>query len=134
MAAYVTELRMIAKNCAHDGITPDEILRDRLVLGLRDDKVRERLLRINDLSLLKAVDICKAAEQTSQQLKMMNSPFVTYDVTNDTTVRHRAKEKDPTTQCEDTWPSPELARMQELWSPSCQPPVPSIWTNLSRLW
>ena len=64
---------MIAKNCAHDGITPDEILRDRLVLGLRDDKVRERLLRINDLSLLKAVDICKAAEQTSQQIKMMNS-------------------------------------------------------------
>ena len=25
-------------------ITPDEILRDRLVLGIRDDKVRERLL------------------------------------------------------------------------------------------
>ena len=76
IVAYVTELRMIAKNCAHDGITPDEILRDRLVLGIRDDKVREKLLRITDLTLQKALDICKAAEQTSQQLKMMSSASV----------------------------------------------------------
>ena len=77
IAAYVTELRMIAKNCAHDGIMPDEILRDCLVLGIRDDKVREQLLRVTDLTLQKALDICKMAEQTSQQLKMMSS--VTHD-------------------------------------------------------
>ena len=73
ISAYLTELRTIAKNCAHDGITPDEILRDRLVLGLRDDKMRERLLRINDLTLEKAIDICKASEQTSAQLQAMQS-------------------------------------------------------------
>ena len=73
ISTYVTELRVIAKNCAHDEITPDEILRDRLVLGVRDEKVRERLLRVNDLSLSKAIDICKAAEQTSQQLKLITS-------------------------------------------------------------
>lgn len=73
ISAYVTELRVIAKNCAHDEITPDEILRDRLVLGVRDEKVRERLLRVNDLTLSKAIDICKAAEQTSQQLKLLAS-------------------------------------------------------------
>ena len=66
VATYLTELRVIAKNCAHETITPDEILRDRLVLGLRDEKVRERLLRINDLTLHKTVDICKAAEQTNK--------------------------------------------------------------------
>ena len=71
ISAYVTELRVIAKNCAPEEITPDEILRDRLVLGVRDEKVRERLLRINDLTLSKAIDICKAAEQTSQQLKLI---------------------------------------------------------------
>ena len=73
VSAYITELRTIAKNCAHDGITADEIIRDRLVLGLRDDKMRERLLRINDLTLEKAIDICKASEQTSAQLKAMQS-------------------------------------------------------------
>ncbi|RLJ22759.1 hypothetical protein DJ031_00295 [bacterium endosymbiont of Escarpia laminata] len=71
ISAYVTDLRTIAKNCAHEDITPDEIIRDRLVLGLRDDKMRERLLRMNDLTLEKAIDICKAAEQTSAQLQVM---------------------------------------------------------------
>lgn len=73
ISAYVTELHVIAKNCAHDEITPDKILRDRLVLGVRDEKGRERLLRVNDLTLSKAIDICKAAEQTSQQLKLIAS-------------------------------------------------------------
>lgn len=73
ISAYITELRVIAKNCAHDEITPDEILRDRLVLGVRDEKIRERLLRVNDLTLTKAIDICKASEQTSQQLKLITS-------------------------------------------------------------
>ena len=52
-------------------MTPDEILRDRLVLGIRDDRVRERLLRLNDLSLQQAVDIIKSSEQTQQQVKQM---------------------------------------------------------------
>jgi hypothetical protein len=38
-------------------------------LGIRDDKVRERLLRTDGLSLKKAVEIIKAAEQTQQQVK-----------------------------------------------------------------
>ena len=45
IASYLTELRTIAKNCQHESITPDEILSDRRVLGIRDDKMRERLLR-----------------------------------------------------------------------------------------
>ena len=45
IASYLTELRTIAKNCQHESITPDEILRDRSVLEIRDDKMRERLLR-----------------------------------------------------------------------------------------
>ena len=71
ISAYLTELRTIAKNCKHEEITPDEILRDRIVLGIRDDKVRERLLRYNELTLQKAVDLVKAAEQTEHQVKLM---------------------------------------------------------------
>ena len=40
-------------------------------MGIRDDKVRERLLRTDGLSLKKAVEIVKAAEQTQQQVKIM---------------------------------------------------------------
>ena len=48
-------------------------MRDRIVLGIRDDKMRERLLRYNDLTLQKAVDLIKAAEQTEQQVKLMGT-------------------------------------------------------------
>ena len=41
IASYLTELRTIAKNCQHESITPEEPLRDRIVLGIRDDKMRE---------------------------------------------------------------------------------------------
>ena len=52
-------------------MTPDKILRDRLVLGIRDDRLRERLLRSNALILQQAVDQIKSSEQTQQQVKDM---------------------------------------------------------------
>ena len=57
--------------CVDDGITPEEILCICLVLGFCDDKVQEWLLQVSDLTLQRAIDICKAAEQTNQQLKVM---------------------------------------------------------------
>ena len=54
---YMMELHRIALNCDLESITPDQILRDRLVTGIRDVKVRERLLRDNKLTLEKALDI-----------------------------------------------------------------------------
>ena len=73
ISAYVSELHVIAKNCTHDKIILDEILRDRLVLGVRDEKIGEHLLQVNDLTLTKAKDICKASEQTGLQLKLITS-------------------------------------------------------------
>ena len=66
---YMMELRRIASNCDLESITPDQILRDRLVTGIRDVKVRERLLRDNKLTLEKALDIVRAAESTEVQMK-----------------------------------------------------------------
>lgn len=50
-------------------ITAHEILRDKLVFGIRDTKVRERLLRESDLTLAKTNEICHAAESMAAQLK-----------------------------------------------------------------
>ena len=38
---YRTALRKLAENCDFGSITPDELLRDRLVFGIRDSKTRE---------------------------------------------------------------------------------------------
>ena len=52
-------------------ITPDEILRDRLLFGIADNKVRERLLRETNLTLEKTDDLCHASERMAAQLKIV---------------------------------------------------------------
>ena len=54
---YMTELRQIAGNCDFESLTPEQLLRDRLVTGTRNGKVRENLLKEKKLTLEKALDI-----------------------------------------------------------------------------
>ena len=48
---YRTALLKIAEGCSFQTITPDEILRDRLVFGISDQQAREKLLRKANLTL-----------------------------------------------------------------------------------
>ena len=68
---YRTALLKLAEGCDFQTITPDQILRDRLVFGVRDPKVRERLLREAKLTLAKTDEICHAAESMLTQLKVV---------------------------------------------------------------
>ena len=56
------QLLTLVTNCAFGTITPDEILRDRLVFGISDDKLREKLLAEKNLTLETTDEICRAAE------------------------------------------------------------------------
>ena len=49
----------------------DEMIKDRIVVGVHSDIVRGRLLREKDLCLTKAIDICKAAEASTKQLEKL---------------------------------------------------------------
>ena len=70
---YLTELRQIAANCDFESITPDQLLRDRLVTGTKTAKVREHLLKEKKLTVEKAIDIARAAESTAVQMKVMSA-------------------------------------------------------------
>ena len=61
-------------------ITLEELLRDHLVFGIRDDKVRERFLRESNLTLAKTNEICHAAESMEAQMRVVGSG----DTTNTT--------------------------------------------------
>lgn len=65
---YVTDLRIISKNCRFDTLE-DEMLRDRIVCGVHSEKVKERLLRDNELTLIKALSICRANEESQSRMK-----------------------------------------------------------------
>lgn len=65
---YVTELRMLAKTC-NFGEIKDSLIRDRIVCGINNEGLRERLLREKDLTLQTCVCICRAAELSRQNSK-----------------------------------------------------------------
>jgi hypothetical protein len=68
---YVTVLRTLIRDCELPNDLADEFLRDRIVCGIRDGRVRERLLRVDNLTLKKATDACKIAELNADQLKAL---------------------------------------------------------------
>jgi hypothetical protein len=61
-----------ANNCEF-GALRDELIRDRLVVGIRSDSVRSRLLREAELTLHKAIDICRAAKVTDSRMACIKS-------------------------------------------------------------
>lgn len=68
--AFVTRLREKAATCEY-GPLKEQLIRDRLVLGITDEDARRRLLRGKDLTLAMAVDICRTAEIMDSKLKTM---------------------------------------------------------------
>ena len=68
----VTDLRTKARTCEFGELT-DSLIRDRIIEGVNNDGIRSRLLREADLPLQKALDICRASEATTTQMKSLTS-------------------------------------------------------------
>ena len=69
---WVTELRLAAKKCEF-GAEESSMLRDKIVFGIKDVPIKERLLRDPELTLQKTLDICRAAESSRQHVRAMTS-------------------------------------------------------------
>ena len=67
---FSTELKRMIKNCKYTGST-GTMVRDRLVLGIRDAKVQSPLLRndVDKLTLERALSYCRSTEATESQRK-----------------------------------------------------------------
>ena len=68
---FITDLHLKAKTCEFNSLA-DSLIKDRIVEGINDAKTRSRLLREADLSLQKALDICRASEACASQMKSFN--------------------------------------------------------------
>lgn len=71
--SYVTDLRIKAKTC-NFGTLQEELIKDRLVCGIKDDNLRKILLRDSGLTLPKAVSVCHIYDQTEHHTKTLSSP------------------------------------------------------------
>ncbi|XP_070390989.1 uncharacterized protein [Dermacentor albipictus] len=64
--SFLRDLKKQAKLCNFGELEPS-MIRDQVVFGINDKKLRQRLLGEKDLSLQKAEQMCKAAEVSAQQ-------------------------------------------------------------------
>ncbi|KAK9711783.1 hypothetical protein QE152_g25266 [Popillia japonica] len=69
---FLTECKHLVKSCHYNEIDPqesqeDKALRDKIVMGLRDPVIREALLRVDKLTLEKAIQHCRTTEQSKTQ-------------------------------------------------------------------
>ena len=91
---FLTRLKTRIASCEYtkgeedDGSLATEMVRDKLIIGLNDDKLRERLLRSDKLTLEKAVEICRATEISRIQAQAMGGSSTTVHV-----VKRKAEKK-----------------------------------------
>lgn len=67
---FLRDIRNLAKRCEF-GNLEENMVRIRLVLGVKDLGLQERLLRAPDLSLEKTIDHCKSAELARYQQHLL---------------------------------------------------------------
>ncbi len=66
--SFIMDLKLKARTC-NFGQLQDSMIRDQIVFGINDKKVRERHLRETELTLNEAVRICHASEIALQHAK-----------------------------------------------------------------
>lgn len=69
---FVSRLRSLVKNCSF-GDLENELLRDRLVIGVESIELRKHLLSIPNLTFEEAMKKCKVYEATNLQLEKIES-------------------------------------------------------------
>ncbi|XP_041475767.1 uncharacterized protein K02A2.6-like [Lytechinus variegatus] len=95
LSTYIAELRRLANECKFDTIL-EEMLRDRIVCGVADDRIQRRLLAEPTLTFEKAKDIALAmelADKNTADLRDQNKGEMVNKIAHG--VRHRKSSQRP---------------------------------------
>lgn len=128
---YVTELRSRSKTCEFNELT-ESLIKDRIVCGIPDNGLRERLLREQDPDLDKAIALCRAAETVKSQAKeQVSDGTCAVDAVNKQDA-HRSKHKgsyvkksEGVVRNKNETDSEES--MWSLWNTTSSQEMPCIW-------
>lgn len=69
---YATELKALATTCNFDKLK-DSLIKDRIVCGIQNNQLREKLLNETKLTLTKCMEVCRAFDDTKAQIKTLNA-------------------------------------------------------------
>ena len=73
---FLTDLKLKSRTCNYSTLK-DGLIRDQVVYGVGDDKVRARLLRQSELTLELAAQTCRAAEVSQLHISAFTSSSLT---------------------------------------------------------
>lgn len=76
--SFISDLRIKAKSC-HFGDLTDELICDRIVCGITRDSLRKSLLRDSELTLAKAISICRIHEMTEENSRTLATQATSVD-------------------------------------------------------
>ncbi|XP_053394473.1 uncharacterized protein LOC128555628 [Mercenaria mercenaria] len=72
MEQFITRLKILENDCCYGEAYKEDLIRDRIVFGVKSSKIREKLLTVGEkLTLAKAVDICQTVEYAQEQMNNM---------------------------------------------------------------
>ena len=77
--AYITALYKLSATC-NFGSLRERLIRDRLVIGVRDEQAREKLLAKENLNLETCIDMLKTLQVTHTRAQEMNTEITTHTV------------------------------------------------------
>ena len=70
--AFLTDLKLKIRTCNYAELK-NSIIRDQIIYGIANVRVKERLLRESELTLSKAVEICQASEASQRQMAVFTN-------------------------------------------------------------
>ena len=98
---FITDLYCLSEHCNYGGLR-EEMIRDRIVVGLRDHNLAEKLQLVADLTLEKAVTAARQVESVKKQQKVVRaaegSPTTQLKIGVIGTTKHSGKQKSDRTK------------------------------------
>ena len=73
---FESDLRVLIKTCSFCENCVESVVRDRIVLGIRNPDIRQELLKKRKLTLAECVDTCRAMESATAHGSTLNSTTV----------------------------------------------------------
>ena len=75
---YVNEIKTMSKKCKFESITTDQIIRDNIINGMKNDGLRKALITKDNLTCTEIIRICRAEDLSLEQHSILRKKEVNY--------------------------------------------------------
>lgn len=69
---FLTDLKKLSQDCSF-GSLKDSLIKDRIISGIRNTQLKDRLLREENLSFDRCTQLCRAAELANQRIETLKT-------------------------------------------------------------